>query len=128
MSTTLNLKTEQIDAHFNTDDGILRVKYSGVLSPEVTTTYYSWLFKMMGENPELVSLARASIYDFTDVTEFVSSNISTSSRQSNSLAEREDVVNHPVHPLDVVEGRPTGIFSGGSQDLSSIHRGGEVVF
>lgn len=90
------LEQTNVSANYDFATKILRVTYREVLSPDVTTQFYQWLMNVAQQHPQEVMSARGSIYDFTGVTDFISSNISTTSRQSHSFNQQNDVGNHPV--------------------------------
>jgi hypothetical protein len=90
------LKTEQIEAEFDDIRGFLLVKYRGELSSDVTKQFYGWLMGEMQANPEKVSEARGSIYDFRDVTDFGMDNLSATQQSSKQVSKQADVTNHPV--------------------------------
>ena len=90
------LKTEQIEADFDEVRGFLLVKYCGELSSDVTKQFYGWLMGEMQANPEKVSEARGSIYDFRDVTDFGMDNLSATQQSSKQVSKQADVTNHPV--------------------------------
>lgn len=90
------LKTDEIDAHYDTEEKLLIVAYTGILSADVTSQFYSWLVSTMKENPTLVGEARGSIYDFRGVTDFQSSNITTTRKQSTTVNQSVDIRDHPV--------------------------------
>lgn len=94
--TEFTLKTDEIDARYDATEKLLIVVYQGVLSPEVTSQFYGWLINLMKENPALVAEARGSIYDFRQVTDFQSKNITTARRESSSVTQTADVRDHPV--------------------------------
>jgi len=90
------LKTEQIEAEFDDIRGFLLVKYHGELSSDITKQFYGWLMGEMQANPEKVSEARGSIYDFRDVTDFGMDNLSATQQSSKQVSKQADVTNHPV--------------------------------
>lgn len=90
------LETETIHAEYDPESKILRVTYKGVLSPEVTNQFYGWLIPVMQNHPHLVTEARGSIYDFRQVKDFKSSNITTARKQSQNASQSGELKNHPV--------------------------------
>ncbi|MDQ7027160.1 MAG: hypothetical protein Q9P44_16565 [Anaerolineae bacterium] len=90
------LKTEQIEASFDETRGLLLVKYRGKLLSVVTNQFYAWLMANMKANPEKVTEARGSIYDFRDVTDFEIDNLSAPQQGSKQLTSQSDVTGHPV--------------------------------
>jgi hypothetical protein len=90
------LKTEQIEAEFDDVRGLLLVKYRGELSSDVTKQFYGWLMGEMQTNPEKVTEARGSVYDFRDVTDFGIDNLSATQQGSKQVTKQADVTNHPV--------------------------------
>jgi hypothetical protein len=79
------LKTEQIEAEYDETRHFLLVKYSGELSSEVTNQFYGWLMGQMQANPEKITEARGSIYDFRDVTDFGIDNLSATQQGSKQV-------------------------------------------
>lgn len=90
------LKHENVEAEYETDSKLFLVKYRGQLSPAVTNVFYQWLIPAMQTHPTMVQEARGSIYDFRDVTDFVSGNMTTARRQSHAANQSIDLQNHPV--------------------------------
>jgi hypothetical protein len=90
------LETERIDARYDAETKLLHVTYKGILSPEVTNQFYGWLIPVMTQNPHLVTEARGSIYDFRQVKDFKSSNITTARKQSQNASQSAELKNHPV--------------------------------
>jgi hypothetical protein len=90
------LDTETVRAEYNAETKILCVTYFGILSPDVTNQYYGWLIPIMQNHPHLVTEARGSIYDFRQVTDFRSSNITTARKQSQTASQSAELKNHPV--------------------------------
>ena len=90
------LNTERVKGHFDDSDGILRVTYFGVVSPDVTTSVYGWIGQLVAEAAGDISKARGSIYDFRLVTDFTNRNTSTAQRESSNLNRNIDISNHPV--------------------------------
>jgi hypothetical protein len=92
----LALDTESVRAEYDAEAKILRVSYSGILSPEVTNQFYGWLIPTMQKNPHLVTEARGSIYDFRQVKDFKSGNMTTARKQSQNASQSGELKNHPV--------------------------------
>lgn len=90
------LEQTNVSAQYDFESKLLKVTYREILSPEVTKQFYQWLMGTAQANPQEVMSARGSIYDFSAVTEFVSSNISTTSRESHTMNQQSDLTNHPV--------------------------------
>src|SRR3989304_1765821 len=90
------LNTERVKGRFDDKDGILRVTYFGVVSPDVTMAVYSWLGQLVAEAGGDVSKARGSIFDFRLVTDFTNRNTTTAQRESGKLNRNIDIRNHPV--------------------------------
>jgi hypothetical protein len=90
------LDTESVRAEYDAEAKILRVSYSGILSPEVTNQFYGWLIPTMQNNPHLVTEARGSIYDFRQVKDFKSGNMTTARKQSQNASQSGELKNHPV--------------------------------
>ena len=94
--TIPSLESDSVQAHYDTEKKLLRVTYKGILSPEVTNQFYAWLIPIMQNHPHLVTEARGSIYDFRQVKDFKSSNITTARKQSQSASQSAELKNHPV--------------------------------
>jgi hypothetical protein len=90
------LDTETVRAEYDAEEKVLRVSYFGILSPEVTNQFYGWLIPTMQNSPHLVTEARGSIYDFRQVKDFKSSNITTARKQSQNASQSAELKNHPV--------------------------------
>jgi hypothetical protein len=92
----VQLHSENIDAHYDEEQCLLFVRYRGVMSPAVTAQFYHWLGDVAKQHPQKVMAARGSIYDFREVTEFATSNLSSTARQSEQVNQQIDLHNHPV--------------------------------
>ncbi|MCU0499394.1 MAG: hypothetical protein MUF87_18745 [Anaerolineae bacterium] len=90
------LETDRLSCSYNETERILYVTYRGILSPDVTQSFYQWLHGVIRNNPLEVSRARGSIYDFRQVTSFDNRNLTAAQRQSEQLNMRVDVSSHPV--------------------------------
>jgi hypothetical protein len=90
------LDTENVRADYDAEAKLLRVSYKGILTPQVTVDFYSWLGTVMQQNPTLINEALGSIFDFRQVTDFKSSNISTVRKQSQTVTQNPEAKNHPV--------------------------------
>lgn len=90
------LESESIHAEYDNETKILRVTYKGILSPEVTNQFYAWLIPTMQQHPHLVTESLGSIYDFRQVKDFKSSNITTARKQSQNASQSAELKNHPV--------------------------------
>jgi hypothetical protein len=90
------LETANVIAHFDEEDSVLRITYIGQVTPDVTESVYSWIGRLIVSSGGNVGLARGSIYDFRQVTDFVNRNLSTAQRESSQLSRKVDVSNHPV--------------------------------
>lgn len=87
-------KTESIDAHYDALTQILHVRYSGVITPEVTRAAYGWGFELAEE------IGAENIYalisDFRDVTTFDFKNLRTATSESRNLNKKFDLSRLPV--------------------------------
>ena len=92
----ISIETEQFRAEYDSENRLLVVAYSGVLSPMVTKEFYAWLMQTMKDYPKEVQQARGSVYDFCNVTEFANSNLTSASNQSKQLNQINDLKDHPV--------------------------------
>lgn len=91
------LKNEQVQAEYDAEKKILRVTYSGELSSDVTNQFYAWLLPMLQKQPQLVTEARGSIYDFRCVSDFKSSNMTTARKHSQTATQQNmELKKHPV--------------------------------
>ena len=90
------LDNENVHAIYDNETKLLLVTYKGILSPQVTNEFYTWVFGIMKENPTLIMEARGSIFDFRDVKDFVNSNLSTVRKQSQTVNQNVEARNHPV--------------------------------
>ena len=88
--------TDEFEARIDAESTIMTVTYRCTLSPELTTGFYKWMMGVAQDYPELVTATRGSIFDFRQVTEFVSSNLSTVRRESKKAGQDRDLQNHPV--------------------------------
>jgi hypothetical protein len=96
MAIIVPLETENVQADYDAEAKILRVTYKGVLTPQVTVEFYTWLGGIMQQNPTLILEALGSIFDFRQVTDFKSSNITTVRKQSQTVTQNPEAKNHPV--------------------------------
>jgi hypothetical protein len=90
------LETENISAWYDREKKILYVAYRGVMTSDVTMTYYGWLFDWGTYDPSIVKNTLGSVYDFRGVRQFASSNISTATQQSIQANRRLDLDHIPV--------------------------------
>lgn len=91
------LDNENVHATYDEEAKLLLVTYKGILSPQVTNEFYSWVFALMKEQPTLIFEARGTIFDFTQVKDFENSNISAARKQSQNVSSQQaEAKNHPV--------------------------------
>lgn len=90
------LDTSQVKGRFDPEDGILYVSYHGILTPDVTRVVYGWLVELIQQANGDISIARGSVYDFRDVTDFDAHNLTSVQRQSAQVQNQVDLQNHPV--------------------------------
>ncbi|MBZ0285132.1 MAG: hypothetical protein K8L97_30645 [Anaerolineae bacterium] len=90
------LDTPQVKGRFDPEDGILYVSYHGVLTPDVTRAVYGWMGELIAQAGGDISLARGSVYDFRDVTDFDAHNLTSVQRQSAQVQDQANLQNHPV--------------------------------
>ncbi|MBN8620233.1 MAG: hypothetical protein J0L63_15090 [Anaerolineae bacterium] len=94
------LNTPQVMGDFDFDgDRIVRVTYRGKLSPDVTRTMYAWLGRLVASVGGDIRIARGSIYDFRQVTDFDSHNLTSAQRQSSNLKTQVDADELRHHPV-----------------------------
>jgi hypothetical protein len=93
-----NLETQSVSARYYPNYRLTMVVYRGVLSPDVTAQTYGWLISLANAAPEPSSTpnSRATIFDFRDVTEFVTGNLSTVQRSSKTINTTTDLSKHAV--------------------------------
>jgi hypothetical protein len=94
MNNLPQLDTPNIRAYFDEERGISLISYKGLLDSTVTTQLYAWVRELL---PLLSPDAtRGVIFDFRQVTQFASGNISTARDQSKQINQNQDATNHPV--------------------------------
>jgi hypothetical protein len=96
MSFISYITTQNFSVTYDQNEQLLLVTYQGLLTSQITQSFYQWLIPIMKENPHLVSNTRGSIYDFRLVTEFQTTNMITARRESQSANRDTDMSNHPV--------------------------------
>ncbi len=94
-----HLERDNFTLWYDTDERVLHVRYRGTLSPETTRAFYTELGGVIQRNPLEVGRALGSIYDFRDVSQFESRNLTAAQRQSQDLNSRFELANHPVAVL-----------------------------
>jgi hypothetical protein len=92
----MRIETEQFSAYYDENEQILFVTYSGIMTPDVTAQFYTWLLQSLAERPGLVETARGSVYDFRKVARFENKNLTAAQRESQNLSQRFDVSHIPV--------------------------------
>lgn len=90
------LHTETIHGFFDEQKRILRVKYRGVVTAQVTRDVYAWIGRLIVASGGNVYVALGSIYDFRDVAQFDSLSLSTTLRGSNQVNRDAELRYHPV--------------------------------
>lgn len=90
------LETETISGYFDEAQRVLRICYRGVISPQTTNEVYAWLGRLIVSTGGNVGLALGSIYDFRDVKDFKSNNISAVQNRSRQINTSIDLSNHPI--------------------------------
>jgi hypothetical protein len=90
------LDIENAKGHYDEDQKILIVAYSGTLAPAVTAEMYVWLAKLAAENPHLLHEAKGAVFDFRQVTKFTKSNLLTMRRESGVANAQFDMGHVPV--------------------------------
>ncbi|MDZ4672579.1 MAG: hypothetical protein SH821_17090 [Phototrophicales bacterium] len=90
------LHTDVIDGLFDETTRILRVKYRGTVTAQVTRDVYGWIGRLIVASGDNVNLALGSIYDFRDVTAFDSLTLSTTQRGSQTVNREAELRYHPV--------------------------------
>jgi len=92
----MRIEAEQFSAYYDEQERILFVTYSGIVTPDVTAQFYSWLIQSLAERPEIVETARGSVYDFRKVARFENKNLTAAQRESQNLNQRFDLTSIPV--------------------------------
>lgn len=92
----IHVDNEHFSVHYDFEERLVRVRYKGQLTPATSAHFYQWLMDAIQANPQLLTEARGSIYDFRDVTELANTNMSSSQRQSRQVNDQVDLHNHPV--------------------------------
>jgi hypothetical protein len=87
---------EHFTAYYNDSDQVFYVQYHGTVTPAVSARFYQWLIGLLPSYPQEVAQARGSIYDFRDVVDVASTNLSSAQRQSQQINQQADLQNHPV--------------------------------
>lgn len=90
------LDTPQVTGHFDVEEGILYVNYHGVLTPDVTHIVYAWIGELIQQVNGDLSGVYGSVYDFREVTDFDSRNLTSVQRESSQVLVKADFSNHPV--------------------------------
>lgn len=84
------LATEQVSAHWDAELRVARVVYRGILSPAVTMAFYDWMLGNAAEILDKGVVVRGGVYDFREVTDFQSTNMSTTVRASQNANRQYD--------------------------------------
>ncbi len=90
------LHTDNVDGFFDEETRILRVKYRGMVTAQVTREVYAWIGRLIVAAHGNVQLALGSIYDFREVTQFDSLTLSTTQRGSQTVNRDAELRYHPV--------------------------------
>lgn len=90
------LHTDTIDGFFDEETRILRVKYRGMVTAQVTRDVYGWIGRLIMSAHGNINLALGSIYDFREVTQFDSLTLSTTQRGSQTVNRDAELRYHPV--------------------------------
>jgi hypothetical protein len=90
------LETDTISARYDANEKVLYVVYRGIMTPDVTTTYYAWALELVKSDPTLLRTAYGSVYDFRQVKQFAASNIGTAVQQSQQANTQFDVSHIPI--------------------------------
>lgn len=83
-----------VAGHFDPDSGILRVSYSGNVTPEVTGSIYAWGWKL-SERVGVENI-HAMITDFRAVVNFAPQSLGTALRESRRINKAYDLRHVPV--------------------------------
>lgn len=88
------LDEERVNAHFDTEQNISFITYTGVLDSEVTAQLYGWVKSLLDIiGPEAT---HAVVFDFRAVTRFAQDNLRAAQRESKQINRQPAAVNHPV--------------------------------
>ncbi len=90
------LHTDNIEARFDVESRLLRVKYRGKITAQVNNDLYAWIGRLVESAGGNINIALGSIYDFREVTEFDSHIISTAQKNSKQINRDMSLRYHPV--------------------------------
>jgi hypothetical protein len=90
------LETETISARYDFNDKVLYVVYRGIMTPDVTTTFYAWAIELVKSDPTVLHTVYGSVYDFREVKQFTASNIGTAMQQSQQANIQMDISHVPI--------------------------------
>lgn len=90
------LHTDATHGFFDEETRILRIKYRGMVTAQVTRDVYAWIGRLIVASGGNIHLALGSIYDFRDVAQFDSLTLSTTQRGSQTVNREAELRYHPV--------------------------------
>jgi hypothetical protein len=92
--TIQDLAIEQATAHFDADERIAYITYSGFLDAATTVAVYDWIQSVIDEVG--IENIYGEIFDFRKVVEFAPDNLMEARKKSRRLNITQDVKNLPV--------------------------------
>lgn len=92
--TNFKLEINQASAYFDSQTQIAHIRYSGILSADVTVDVYRWLDEIYHDiGSENIC---GQIFDFRDVQSFSEDNLQTARKTSNRMNMKVDNSHIPV--------------------------------
>ncbi|TVR22800.1 MAG: hypothetical protein EA396_05280 [Anaerolineaceae bacterium] len=93
------LSSKTVNAHFDTQTGVLFVSYYGVLDASTSGNLYQWIEQMK----DVVDShgVRGLVFDLRKVVRFKRDNLYTAAEQSQRLSEQLD---HRIYPIALIVG------------------------
>jgi hypothetical protein len=88
------LELEQVTGYFDEETKLLITTFRGLLTADTSAKVYAWLGRLIQTYG--IGLARGSVYDFREVTDFALGNLTTTQARSSSLNSKANISNHPV--------------------------------
>ncbi|RMG83052.1 MAG: hypothetical protein D6712_13670 [Chloroflexi bacterium] len=93
------IKSEDLDAHFDSDNMLLFITYRGVLSDKQTLRVYEWFHELLTATMKeglYPSDLRGAVFDFREVTDFRQYNLLTVMRESQKMNKTANFSHVPV--------------------------------
>jgi hypothetical protein len=89
------IDTSEFTGYIDTDLKVLMVIYHATISSQTTAELYAWIQRITANaTPEDTTIG--GIFDFREVKEFVSGNLSSVQRRSTDLNRKVDTSSYPV--------------------------------